>query len=34
MVAAIAKRFGAVVVTENIRHFERIPGFRVENWIR
>ena len=34
MIAAIAKRFGAIVVTGNVRHFERVPGLRVENWIR
>lgn len=34
MIAAIAKRFGAIVITGNTRHFERVPNLRVENWIR
>jgi tRNA(fMet)-specific endonuclease VapC len=29
---AVAKR--ATVVTGNLRHYERIPGVTIENWIR
>ena len=34
MIAAHALSVGAVLVTGNQRHFRRIPGFAVENWIR
>ena len=32
-IAAIALTHGLTVVTGNIRHFSRVPGLRVENWI-
>lgn len=32
-IAAIALRHRLIVVTANIRHFEGIPGLRVENWL-
>ena len=32
MIAAHARSQGAVVVTNNIRHFQRVPKLRVENW--
>ena len=34
MIAAHALALGAVVVTDNIRHFERIGGLTLENWLR
>jgi predicted nucleic acid-binding protein len=32
-IAAIALRHRLTVVTGNVRHFEGIPGLRVENWL-
>jgi tRNA(fMet)-specific endonuclease VapC len=32
-VAAVCLCHDAVLVTGNVRHFERIPGLRVENWL-
>jgi tRNA(fMet)-specific endonuclease VapC len=34
LIAAHAKSLGAIIVTDNLREFERIPGLSVENWIR
>ena len=34
MIAAHALATGAVMVTDNLRHFERVPRLRVENWLR
>lgn len=31
-IASIALSRSATVVTGNMRHFERVPGLRVENW--
>lgn len=25
---------GAVVVTDNVRHFERVPGLELKSWMR
>ncbi len=33
-IAAHALVEGAVVATDNVRHFERVPGLQVENWLR
>jgi tRNA(fMet)-specific endonuclease VapC len=33
-IGAIAVAQGAIVVTGNTRHYERIPGVTIENWIR
>ena len=33
-IAAIAIRNRLTVVTGNVRHFEGIPGLRVENWLQ
>lgn len=34
MIAAHALTVGAVVVTDNTRHFSRVPGLVIENWLR
>jgi tRNA(fMet)-specific endonuclease VapC len=34
LIAAQALTFGLTVVTNNIREFRRVPGLRVENWLR
>ena len=34
MIAAPALAIGAVVVTDNTRHFTRVPGLLLENWLR
>ncbi len=33
MIASTAMENGLAVVTANTRHFRRIPGLRVENWL-
>jgi len=33
-IGAIAASLRAIVVTGNRRHYERIPGVTIENWIR
>lgn len=32
LIAATALRHGATLVTNNIRHFNRIPDLKIENW--
>jgi tRNA(fMet)-specific endonuclease VapC len=34
LIGAIAVAQGAVLVTGNTRHFDRIPRLAIENWIR
>ncbi|MCW8163626.1 type II toxin-antitoxin system VapC family toxin [Verminephrobacter aporrectodeae subsp. tuberculatae] len=34
MIAAHALAIGAVLVTDNVRHFSRVPGLMLENWLR
>jgi tRNA(fMet)-specific endonuclease VapC len=34
LIAAHALSLGAVIVTDNVRHFGRIPGLEVQNWLR
>ena len=34
MIAAHALAIGAVVVTDNTRHFSRVSGLVIENWLR
>ena len=33
LIAAQAIAMGAVCVTDNVRHFVRVPGLAVENWL-
>ena len=33
-IAAVTLSMGAVLVTNNVRHFTRVEGLTVENWIR
>ena len=34
MISAHALAIGAVVVTDNTRHFARVPGLVLDNWLR
>ena len=34
LIAAFCMANGFVLVTDNIKHFERIDGLRFENWLR
>ncbi len=34
LIAAHARALGMVLVTDNVREFERVPGLRVENWMQ
>ncbi|MGO4395902.1 type II toxin-antitoxin system VapC family toxin [Variovorax sp. M-6] len=34
MIAAHALAIGAVIVTDNTKHFSRVPGLVIENWLR
>ncbi len=34
LIAAAAKQGDYVLVTNNTDHFKRVPGLRVENWVR
>jgi tRNA(fMet)-specific endonuclease VapC len=33
MIAAVALQYQLPLVTGNLRHFERIPGLQLENWL-
>jgi tRNA(fMet)-specific endonuclease VapC len=33
-IAAIALAQGALLLSANLRDFEKVPGLRVENWLR
>ena len=34
MIAAHARSCGLTLVTNNVREFHRVPGLRVENWVK
>jgi tRNA(fMet)-specific endonuclease VapC len=34
LIASHAKSLGVILVTNNVREFERIAGLRIENWIK
>jgi tRNA(fMet)-specific endonuclease VapC len=34
MIAAVALDRGLILATGNLKHFSRIPGLRVEDWLR
>ena len=34
MIAAHALALGAILVTDNMRHFSRVSGLKSENWVR
>jgi tRNA(fMet)-specific endonuclease VapC len=33
MIAGHARSMGLILVTNNLKEFERVPGLRVENWV-
>jgi len=33
MIAGHARSMGLILVTNNIKEFERVPGLRIENWV-
>ena len=34
LIAAHALSLGAAIVTDNVQHFDRVPGLDVQNWLR
>jgi tRNA(fMet)-specific endonuclease VapC len=34
LIAAHARALDAVCVTDNVAEFRRVPGLKVENWLR
>ena len=32
LIAAHARAAGLILITNNVREFERVPGLRIENW--
>lgn len=34
MIAAHALALNLILVTDNVKHFSRVPGLRIENWLR
>jgi tRNA(fMet)-specific endonuclease VapC len=32
-IASIALEYGVPLVTHNLRHFERVPGLTIEDWL-
>lgn len=34
LIAAHARSLGATIVTDNVAEFSRVPGLKVENWVR
>ncbi|MBQ2572967.1 MAG: PIN domain-containing protein [Bacteroidales bacterium] len=33
LIGSTATNYNLIMVTENIKHFERIPNIRIENWV-
>ena len=33
LIGATALHYGLTVVTDNVKHFEQMPGVKVENWV-
>ncbi|MEE1540300.1 MAG: PIN domain-containing protein, partial [Arenicellales bacterium] len=33
MIAGHCRSLGLILVTNNVREFDRVPGLRVENWV-
>ena len=33
MIAGHARSLGLIVVTNNVKEFNRVPGLRIENWV-
>lgn len=33
MIAAHARSMGLILITNNMKEFERVPGLRIENWV-
>jgi tRNA(fMet)-specific endonuclease VapC len=33
LIGAHARAEGLIIVTNNVREFQRLPGVRVENWV-
>lgn len=33
MIAGHARSLGFIIITNNVREFERVPGLRVEDWV-
>ena len=33
MIAGHARALGLVLITNNAKEFERVPGLRIENWV-
>ncbi|MBR0274501.1 MAG: PIN domain-containing protein [Bacteroidaceae bacterium] len=33
LIGAAALHYGLTVVTDNVKHFEQMPGVKVENWV-
>jgi tRNA(fMet)-specific endonuclease VapC len=33
LIASIAIRFGGTLITNNVEHFQRVPGLHYENWL-
>lgn len=33
LIGATALHYGLTVVTDNVKHFESMPGVKVENWV-
>jgi tRNA(fMet)-specific endonuclease VapC len=34
MIAGHARSLGLILVTNNLKEFDRVPGLRLENWVR